>query len=63
MNKKNKMVVVDCLYGNSNNFLINKGDWFVYLFLGIIMLSILEFIMFNRLKRNVFNKIKLDSML
>lgn len=57
------MVVVDCLYGNSNNFLINKGDWFVYLFLGIIMLSILEFIMFNRLKRNVFNKIKLDSML
>lgn len=62
INKKNKMAVVDCVYGNSNNSLTNKGDRFVYPSSGVTMSSISEFTMFYRLKRNPPNKIKLDSM-
>lgn len=62
INKKNKMAVVDCVYGNSNNSLTNKGDRFVYPSSGVTMSSFSEFTMFYRLKRNPPNKIKLDSM-
>lgn len=56
--KKNKMVVVDCMNGNSTITITIRGYWVIYPSSGVTVSNILEFTMFYRLKRKSPNKIK-----